>query len=77
MIPLFHLRAVVIVARPQSGPATFGLSSGFIAYVERRVGDPVYLDEARRCARLMKIAEAIAEVAEVRLEYDAMSRVAD
>ena len=77
VVPLFHLRAVVIIARPESGPATLGIGSRYIAYVERRVGDAIYLDEARRCAKLLKIAEAIAEVAELRLEYDAMSHVAD
>lgn len=76
-VPLFHLRAVVIIARPPSTTVAFGLGSRYIAYVERRVGDAIYLDESRRCANLLKIAEAIAEVAEVRLEYDAMSQVAD
>ncbi len=65
-IPLFHLRAVVVVAQPAGAS-----KSKYIAFVDRRVGEPIYLDEARRVARLMKIAEAIAEVAEVRLEYDA------
>ncbi len=61
-VPLFHLRAVCVVAQP---------ANKYVAFVERRVGEPIYLDEARRIARLMKMAEAIAEVAEVRLEYDA------
>lgn len=77
VVPLFHLRAVVILDRSQSGPTRFGLNGRYIAYVERRVGDAIYLDEARRCSKLYAIAEAIAEVAEVRLEYDAMSQVAD
>ena len=77
VVPLFHLRAVVIVARPQNGAANFPTTSRFVAYIERRVGDAIYLDEGRRCARLLAIAEAIAEVAELRLEYDAMSHAAD
>lgn len=77
VVPLFHLRAVVIIARPPGGPASMGLHSRYIAYVERRVGDSIYLDESRRCATLLKMAEAIAEVAEVRLEYDAMSQVGE
>ena len=77
VVPLFHLRAVVIMARPETGPTIIGANSRFIAFVERRVGEDIYLDEARRCAKLLKMAEAIAEVAELRLEYDAMSRVGD
>ena len=64
--PLFHLRAVVVVAQP-----TRNGRNKYVAFVDRRVGDPIYLDEARRVARLMKMAEAIADVAEVRLEYNA------
>ena len=65
-VPLFHLRAVVVSAHPA------GHSHGkYVAFVDRRVGEPIYLDEARRVARLMRMAEAIAEVAEVRLEYNA------
>jgi hypothetical protein len=70
IVPLFHLRAVVIAARPRQD---LGLtsSSRYIAYLDRRVGEAIYLDEARRCASLMRLAEAIADVAELRLEYDA------
>jgi hypothetical protein len=74
VVPLFHIRAVVIQARSADrGPAPLPLSSGvrYIAHVERRVGGPIFLDESRRCARLLRMAEAISEVAEVRLEYDA------
>ena len=56
-IPLFHLRAVVVLAQP-GGPR----KSKYVAFVDRRVGEPIYLDEASRVARLMKIAEAIAAV---------------
>jgi hypothetical protein len=66
-IPLFHLRAVVVAAR----------RPGFyVAYVERRIGGTIHLDEARRPAPLLKLAEAIADVAELRLVYDATTRVA-
>ena len=76
VVPLFHLRAVVIIVRPDSSLRRFGSisASKYVAYVDRRVGDAIYLDEARRCAGLLKMAEAIAEVAELRLEYDAMSQ---
>ena len=66
-VPLFHLRAVVVVAPEQ--PGTQGAQ--YVAYLDRRVGTSIYLDEAKRCARLLRIAEAIAEVAELRLEYEA------
>lgn len=66
-IPLFHLRAVVVSARRR------GM---YVAYVERRVGGTIHLDEARRPAPLLALAEAIADVAELRLVYDATTRVA-
>lgn len=66
-IPLFHLRAVVVAARR---------GGIYVAYVERRVGGTIHLDEARRPAPLLQLAEAIAEVAELRLVYDATTRVA-
>ena len=71
VVPLFHLRAVVIAARAGSkvGPR-------FVAYVDRRIGAKIHLDEAQRCASLMPIAEAIAEVADLRLVYDATARAA-
>jgi hypothetical protein len=65
-IPLFHLRAVVVAARR-------GI---YIAYVERRLGGTIHLDEARRSAPLLALAEAISEVAELRLVFDATTRVA-
>ena len=65
-IPLFHLKAVVVAARR-------GL---YVAYVERRVGGVIHLDEARHPGPLLALAEAIAEVAELRLVYDATTRVA-
>jgi hypothetical protein len=66
-IPLFHLRAVVVSARR---------GGIYIAYVERRVGGTIHLDEARRPGGLVKLAEAISEVAELRFIYDATTRVA-
>jgi hypothetical protein len=66
-IPLFHLRAVVVSARRR------GI---YVAYVERRVGGTIHLDEARRPGGLVKLAEAISEVAELRFIYDATTRVA-
>lgn len=75
IIPLFHLRAVVIVARDQGGLlGALAPSARYIAYLDRRVGEAIYLDESRRCADLLPMAEAIAEVAELRLEYDATSQ---
>jgi len=71
VVPLFHLRAVVIAARPGAkiGPR-------FVAYIDRRIGSAIHLDEAQHCASLLTIAEAIAEVAELRLVYDATTRAA-
>src|SRR5687767_11149209 len=66
-IPLFHLRAVVVAAKR---------GGIYVAYVERRVGGMIHLDEARRPAPLLALAEAISEVAELRLVYDATTRVA-
>ncbi len=72
VVPLFHLRAVVVLARPAPQlKRLLPTASRFVAYVDRRVGGAIYLDEARRCAHLMNLAEAIAEVADLRLEYDA------
>lgn len=66
-IPLFHLRSVVVSAHR---------SGIYIASIERRVGGSIHLDEARRPAPLLALAEAISEVAELRLVYDATPRVA-
>lgn len=75
IIPLFHLRAVVIVARAPGGLlGSLVPSARYLAYLDRRVGDAIYLDESGRCADLLPMAEAIAEVAELRLEYDATSQ---
>jgi hypothetical protein len=74
-IPLFHLRAVVIVARADARlPGLKTPSARYVAYLDRRVGSAIFLDESARCADLLPMAEAIAEVAELRLEYDATFR---
>jgi hypothetical protein len=69
VVPLFHLRAVVIAAR-HSDDSLLG-PPRFVAYVDKRVGGVIPLDESRRCASLLRMGEAIAEVADLRLEYDA------
>jgi hypothetical protein len=61
VIPLFHLRAVVV---QRSG-------RGFVAAIERRNGPPIVIDTADRAARLYQLVRAIAEVTELRLIYDA------
>lgn len=66
-IPLFHLRAVVVAARRR------GI---YVAYVERRAGGTIHLDEARSSAPLLALANAISEVAELRLVFDAVPRAA-
>ena len=66
-IPLFHLRAVVVAARR---------GGIYHAYVERRIGGTIHLDEARRPAPLLELAEAVSEVAELRLVYDATTKMA-
>jgi hypothetical protein len=66
-VPLFHLRAVVVAARR---------SGMYVAYVERRIGGTIHLDEARRPGPLFALAEAVADVAELRLVYDATTRIA-
>lgn len=71
VVPLFHLRAVVISARTEArvGPR-------YVSYLDRRVGSAIHLDEAQRCASLMPIVEAIAETTELRLVYDATASAA-
>jgi len=77
VVPLFHLRAVVVKRQSDVSNApwqTSGSSARYVAFIERRVGELIYLDESKRCANLLSMAEAIAEVAGLRLEYDAMSQ---
>lgn len=70
IVPLFHFRAVVISASPSSDGLK-GRDGHYTVLLDRRVGTPIYVDEDRHCADLMTMAEAIADVAELRLEYDA------
>ena len=80
VVPLFHLRAVVIVAKSGGAIGDLGINmpggARYVAYLDRRVGDAIYLDESRRRAGLWRMAEAIADVAELRLEYEASPTVA-
>lgn len=62
VIPLFHLKSVVVRSRPRGD---------FIAVIERRVGEPIVLDTADSPGPLYALAQAIAEVAQLRLIYDA------
>jgi len=72
VVPLFHLRAVVVIAREPGLPGWRRIGPRrYVAYVERRVGEAIYLDEATRCARLLRLAEAITDLTDLRLEYDA------
>jgi hypothetical protein len=73
-IPIFHLRAVVLAARVSHERGTLG--PRFVAYIDRRVGLPIHLDESRRAAQLKPMVEAIAEVTELRLVYDIAARAA-
>lgn len=61
VIPLFHLRAVVVQRR----------GNGFVAALERRNGPPIVIDTADRPGRLYELVRAIAEVTELRMVYDA------
>ncbi len=62
VIPLFHLKSVVVRSRPRGD---------FIAVVERRVGEPIVLDTCDSPGPLYSLAQAISEVAQLRLIYDA------
>lgn len=66
-IPLFHLKAVVVEARR---------AGIYVAHIERRLGGVIHLDEARRPGPLLALAEAIGEVAELRVVFDATTRSA-
>ncbi len=63
VIPLFHLRALVVRSR--------GLGRGYVALIERRVGEPIVIDTRDRPGPLYDLVRAIAEVTELRLVYDA------
>lgn len=59
-VPLFHLRAVVIAAEEHH----------FVAYLERRVGGRIRIDDSRHLAPLMLLGRAICEVTQLRLVSD-------
>lgn len=60
-IPLFHLRAIVVSPRRRRL---------YVAYVERRVGGAIYLDEATGPKPLLELADAIAEVADLHVIHN-------
>ncbi len=66
VIPLFHLKSVVVRSRPRGD---------FIAVVERRVGEPIVLDTGGSAGPLYALAQAVADVAQLRLVYDATTDV--
>lgn len=66
VVPLFHLKAVVVKAQ--------ATGRGFVALIERRVGEPIVLDTGDHPGPLYKLAQAVADVAGLRLVYDATAR---
>jgi hypothetical protein len=56
-VPLFHLRAVVVAAEEHH----------FVAYLERRLGGRIRIDDSRHLAPLVALARQICEVAQLRL----------
>jgi hypothetical protein len=68
VVPLFHLKAIVVKARASG--------RGFEALIERRVGDPILLDTDDHPGPLYKLAQAVSDVAGLRLVYDATVRAA-
>lgn len=68
VVPLFHLKAIVVKAR--SG-------GGFVAQIVRRVGEPIVLDTDDRPGPLYALAQAVADAAGLRLIYDATTRAAN
>jgi len=63
VVPLFHLRALVVRSR--------GVGSGYRAVIERRIGEPILIDTRDRPGPLYDLVRAIADVTELRLVYDA------
>ena len=68
VVPLFHLKAIVVKARARG--------RGFEALIERRVGEPILLDTDDHPGALYKLAQAVSDVAGLRLVYDATARAA-
>ena len=60
VIPLFHLRAVVVRRHGR----------GFVAVIERRNGGAITIDSSDRPGRLYELVRAVADVTELRLVYD-------
>jgi hypothetical protein len=60
-VPLFHLRAVVVAAEQHH----------FVAYLERRAGGRIRIDDSRQLAPLLAIGRAICEVTQLRLVSEA------
>lgn len=60
-IPLFHLRALVIAAEEHH----------FVAYLERRAGGRIRIDDSRHLAPLLALGRAICEVTQLRLVSEA------
>ncbi len=56
-VPLFHLRALVVVRDGDS----------FALHVERRTGARIFVDESRHLERLLTVAAAICSATELRL----------
>lgn len=59
-VPLFHLRRIVIAAE----------RGHHVAYIERRTGGRIRLDESRQYARVLAVAKAVCAVTELRLHID-------
>lgn len=62
-VPLFHLRRIVITSR----------RGNHLAYIERRTGGRIRLDESRQRARVLAVARAVCAVTELRLHIDSES----
>ena len=64
-IPLFHLKAVIVEPIFTSHGTT-----KFVSRIEKRTGEDIFLDESKSPKRLVKMAKAIADVTEIRFEYE-------
>jgi hypothetical protein len=56
-VPLFHLRAVVVAAE----------GSHYVAYLERRAGGRIRIDDSRDLVQMMALGRAICDVTQLRL----------
>lgn len=59
-VPLFHLRRIVITSQ----------RGNHVAYIERRTGGRIRLDESRQYAHVLAVAKAVCAVTELRLHID-------